>query len=257
MPKLYKFVESGDWDKIPQRCKTNPREAQFVHYYPPSDTALHRILRSSAGSLKVMECGIQNRIQQLKLNAVSALLKAHRMASSIRDTFGRTPLHIACMDIYVPTEGDYDHSGEEIHVNCGEAVVSMILEAHRRAASVQDFEGRTPLHYLVGRNDTIPLDLLSKMIAAFPNALMIQDRVGETPLKIVQERGKEINICDHVIAMLQAKEEHHQKLGTHMINEDLSDDETTLSVMGQSSESFHGKCSIERPNEGNVRAATV
>ena len=248
VPKLYKFALNGDWDMIPQRCKSNPREAQFVYFYPPSDTALHRILRTSTGSLDV-DSTIKNHIQQIKLNATSALLAAYPMATSIRDTFRRTPLHIACMEIHGVG-------------GCAEAAI-MILDAYPKAAALQDIEGRTPLHYLVGRNDVIPRDLLSKLIAVFPKALMMQDNVKETPLMTVQQRGTEIQDADVVVEMLQnAAEEQHGNRGQGTTTENPSDDDddhtNPSTACDRSTGSFDGSCAREqRPKEGNFRARTV
>lgn len=228
---------------IPQRCKSNPREAQFVHFYPPSDTALHRILRTSTASLDV-DSTIKNHIQQIKLNAVSALLATYPTATSIRDTFRRTPLHIACMEIHGVG-------------GCAEAAI-MILDAYPKASAVQDLEGRTPLHYLLGRNDVIPLDLLSKLLAVFPKALMMQDNVKETPFMTVQQRGTEIQNADAVLEMLQTAEEGHRGQGTTTENHSDDDETNPSSTCDRSNGSLDGSCAREqRPKEGNPRARTV
>lgn len=228
---------------IPQRCKSNPREAQFVHFYPPSDTALHRILRTSTASLDV-DSTIKNHIQQIKLNAVSALLATYPTATSIRDTFRRTPLHIACMEIHGVG-------------GCAEAAI-MILDAYPKASAVQDLEGRTPLHYLLGRNDVIPLDLLSKLLAVFPKALMMQDNVKETPFMTVQQRGTEIQNAAAVLEMLQTAEEGHRGQGTTTENHSDDDETNPSSTCDRSNGSLDGSCAREqRPKEGNPRARTV
>lgn len=187
VPKLYRYANNGDWDLIPQRCETNPKEAEFVHAFPPSDTALHCLLRTATASMDELDQVTQQHIEQVKLQAVSALLKANPLSASARDAFGRTPLHIACMDIE----------------NCGEVVAVMIMESCERAATMVDVEGRSPLHYLVGRNDVVPLSLLSKLIAGYPKALSIQDNVSETPVDIVASRGDEILDAARVIEILK------------------------------------------------------
>ena len=221
VPKLYKFAANGDWDLIPQRCKSNPKEAQFVHFYAPSYTALHRILHSASGSLEV-DCATQNHIEQVKLDAISALLEANPLAGSVRDAFGRTPLHIACMDI----------SG------CGVTAANMIIEAYPKATAVLDVEGRTPLHYLIGRNDSVPLELLAKLISVFPDALTTQDSVMETPLQIAIQRNDELQNADAVIEMLKTDE--------------LSPNNPTEGPR----EDFKF-CSMKKPNETKLRHQTV
>lgn len=221
VPKLYKFAANGDWDLIPQRCKSNPKEAQFVHFYAPSYTALHRILHSASGSLEV-DCATQNHIEQVKLDAISALLEANPLAGSVRDAFGRTPLHIACMDI----------SG------CGVTAANMIIEAYPKATAVLDVEGRTPLHYLIGRNDSVPLELLAKLISVFPDALTTQDSVLETPLQIAIQRNDELQNADAVIEMLKT--------------DGLSPNNPTEGPR----EDFKF-CSMKKPNETKSRHQTV
>ena len=254
VPKLYKFALNGDWDMIPQRCKSNPREAQFVHFYPPSDTTLHRILRTSTECLDV-DSETKKDIQQLKLNAISALLAAYPMATSIRDTFGRTPLHIACMEIHSSTVAA--KSSAEASGGDGDEAAIAVLYAYPKASAVQDLEGRTPLHYLVGRNDVIPLNLLSKLIDVFPKALIMEDNVMQTPLQIVHQRGNEIYEADVVVEMLKAAEEEQNSRGDDATMEDqsCSTETTTQSTIRDRSSS--GSCPREQSKEGNRRARTV
>jgi hypothetical protein len=187
LPKLYRYAMNGDWDLIPQRCETHPKEAQFVHDYAPSDTALHKIIQTPVPDME--EPSAQQQIQQVKFEAVAALLAADH--SAVPNSFGRTPLHVACMD-----------------VAAGEAIGYMIAELSPNSCSMQDVEGRTPLHYLVGRNDEIPLPLLAKLISVFPKALQMQDNVMETPIDIVTQRRDEIENVDAIIQLL--KDGEHQ-----------------------------------------------
>lgn len=187
-PKLYKFAVRGDWEFVPKRCQTHPEEAQFVHKYPPSDTALHRILRNAALSM-VEETNEQNRqrIDRLKQEAVVALLQANPPAASQPDAFGRTPLHLACMYM--------EH--------CGEAVAFLLVESCPKGVTMRDMEGRTPVHYLLGRNGTIPLALLAKMVTMGPGVLDIRDEVSETPLDVTLARDDEIDNVEAVVAFLK------------------------------------------------------
>jgi hypothetical protein len=218
VPKLYKYASNGDWDKIPQRCQSHPREVKFVHYYAPSDTALHRILSLTVTSIAAtttsssssdpdaassvewtVDVETRRHIEQVKLNAVMAMLRADRWVASIRDTFGRTPLHVVCMDLGL----------------CGDECAKCILEACPMAAEMTDIEGRTPLHYLVGRNDDVLYGFLTNLIVAFPRALQIQDNVHETPLKIVMQRINEIKNVDKVIEILKTYELQIQDSSSH------------------------------------------
>jgi ankyrin repeat protein len=163
-------------------------------------------------------------IEHFKLEAVSALLAAHRPAASTRDAFGRTPLHLACMDI----------------ASCGEPAAFMLVDQCPQAAMIQDVEGRTPMHYLVGRNDSIPCSLLSKLITASPKALQTQDIVSETPLEIVKNRGKEIENVEEVTATLQSIE--------------FSLPPSKARAESVSSEAFHG---AEKPSQAAIRSTTI
>mmetsp|Transcript_19713 Transcript_19713/g.45883 ORF Transcript_19713/g.45883 Transcript_19713/m.45883 type:complete len:269 (+) Transcript_19713:59-865(+) len=193
-PKLYKYAERGDWDLIPQRCKSSPKEASFVHKFPPSDTALHRLIRVSSGMMDGVGSTIQQQQQfkQVQLEAVSALLGANPSAAYMPDAFGRTPLHLACMDI----QWNRQAVARLAEVGC-EAPVGSCPLTH------QDMEGRTPLHYLVGRNQHIPIDLLEQMILVRPSLLEMRDLVSETPLDICLERKHEIENVEEVLQVLK------------------------------------------------------
>jgi hypothetical protein len=183
-PRLYRYAVNGNWDLIPRRVTSHPKEAMFQHALGAQDTSLHGILKAPK---RDVQCQTQQAVDQVKLQAVSALLSAHRQAASTKNAFGRTPLHLACMDL----------------TNCGEAVAHMILDTNALAASVQDVEGRSPLHYLVARNDDIPLALLTKLISVCPDALEMADSVKETPLEIVSLRGEEIKDAAHIFRVMQ------------------------------------------------------
>lgn len=204
-PKLFRMAVTGDWDLIPARCMSHPKEAAFVHKYPPADTALHRILRPALTAAETTTtCGSTTDDQQLqlaldrdtleqmsnlKLAAVVALLEANRQAAALPDSFGRTPLHLACMDV----------------VGGGAAAAAAILAVNPVAVTVTDSaEQRTPLHFLVARNSSIPLDLLNQLIECCPTAVFRQDIVGDTPIDIVEQRGDEIDNAAEVLEILKA-----------------------------------------------------
>jgi hypothetical protein len=189
VPKLFHYAVSGDWDKIPIRCQTHPKEASFVHKYPPYDTALHRIVRPSIGERYIRQESDYNTIQKLdaiKMNAIQAIFHAtNNEIGCYQDSFGRTPLHLSCMDV------------------CGTVDVAIgVLQANSIAASILDSEQRTPLHLLCARNDTIPIQLIEVLIDAYTLATTIVDITGDTPIDIVRMRHDEINNADDVIQVL-------------------------------------------------------
>jgi hypothetical protein len=209
-PRLYRMAVTGDWEGIPARCKSHPKEAAFVHKYPPADTALHRIVNASslttlASSIVVCENDSHGTLDEpvpmamnqetvdqfiaLKMAAIRALLEANRQAASLTDTFGRTPLHLACMDV---TDG-------------GAAAALEILSANPMAATVTDVnEQRTPLHFLVARNAHVPLDLLTALVQKCDTTIVQRrDICGESPLDIVERRMNEIDNAAKVLDILR------------------------------------------------------
>jgi len=189
-PKLFHLVVKGDWDLIPARCQNHPKEAQFVHKYAPHDTALHRLLRGPSAC--ELDCQLDAetvyQMNQMKLTAVKALLEANRLAAVQQDSFGRTPLHLACM------EGDDDGS-----------IAATILEINPAAAVVVDNELRTPLHFLVARSSgTINAALVQELVTQYPGAIFRQDAVGDTVLDLVQQRAHELENADEIMELLKS-----------------------------------------------------
>lgn len=188
-PKLFRYAAEGEWDLIPKRCQNHPHEAAFVHKYAPMDTALNRLLRTQ--SCETCSDEVKQSIMDMKHAAASALLEAHPGAATTPDSFRRTPLHWACMDV----------TGN--HTENGESIIMTVLERAPSAMHMLDIENRTPLHYLVARSDVIPLQLLAKMVALAPECLAIKDTVAETPIDIIRSRDDEIENYDEVITTLQ------------------------------------------------------
>ena len=195
-PKLYRMAAQGDWDKIPDRVKGHPKEARFVHRYAPMDTPLCRLLRTQGSTLSsTFSLDIQEGIYEMKRAAVTALLDANVEAASTRDSFQRTPLHWACMDL----EGN--HGDED------DSIIVMLLERAPSAANMLDIEKRSPLHYLVARNEEIPLKLVAKIVALYPEALTTRDEVGDTPIRIVSSRKDEIKNAQELTNYLKKLQE--------------------------------------------------
>jgi hypothetical protein len=226
-PKLYRLATKGDWDLIPARCKSHPKEATFRHKYAPNDTALHRILRLAADGLCTTEETVQVEAETtsssppspslspphhqdiavtMKFNAIQAIVKAHPSAASIPDAFGRTPLHLACMDVCSASDTAVLQLLLMVPTTTGSAASSSKAAVSAAWLLLQDVEKRTPLHYLLARsNGMIPLDALQVLLQACPEAALVPDVVKETPPDIVTRRGNdgEIENIDQVLAMLQ------------------------------------------------------
>ena len=208
-PKLFRYAVCGDWEAIPARCETHPKEAGFVHKYAPNDAAIHRLLRqrqcvrsvvppgatksqldvSSSGSVTdAHDEGDDNSVlspqtkeSEIKLQAIRALLKANRQAATLADGFGRTPLHLSCMDPSPAGVGATRLLLEE----CSSELDAIL--------SRKDVEGRTPLHWLLLRSDEVPIDALDKMLQACPRVVSMQDDVRETPFDVCRRRQTAIS----------------------------------------------------------------
>jgi len=202
-PRLYRAAgRIDDWDTIPARCHSHPKEAAFVHKFAPNDTALHRIFRVVALQCYSVESLTAVSIQEKRLAAVSALLSAHRQAAATRDGFLRTPLHLACMDSSLPLT-----SADATTAAASAAAVQsarLILDHHPLAACWTDVEKRTPLHFLVARNDHVSPEFLQELIRHSPQAVHLRDAVGESPLDIVRRRQEEMVNAVQVLDILHA-----------------------------------------------------
>lgn len=186
-PKLYRMAVNGQWDRIPLRCDSHPKEATFVHKYSPYDTALHRILGV------VLNEEYDEYHHSLKRSAASAVLKAHPAALAIANTFGRTPLHLACMDA---------HDGPEL-------ISNFIVDGYPGACSMRDVEQRTPLHHWcsvlhIHNNVEMVQNVTFMLVEQYPDALLATDLTGETPRDIAIRRGGK-QLSPEIQAMLQPK----------------------------------------------------
>ena len=191
-PKLFRMAVAGNWDKIPARCRSHPHEAAFVHKYPPTDTALHRMLRPAISSCSdVVEQNIDQKtlekMNEMRNAAVNALLEANPTSARVRDSFGRTPLHWACMNIVAYNE---------------ENAASLIIKSCPDAVPLLDSEQRTALHALVARNVYIPIDVLSLLLETDCSTALVSDIVGESPTQIVERRRADIQNAELVLKML-------------------------------------------------------
>jgi ankyrin repeat protein len=133
---------------------------------------------------------MQQNIYDMKQDAVRALLEANPAQASTTDTFQRTPLHWACMDI----QGNFNSQDDSVLLD--------LIDRAPMAARIVDIEQRTPLHYLVARNDDIPLQLLAKLVALAPETASLKDEVGDTPMDIIRSRKEEMQNVDEVIKTL-------------------------------------------------------
>lgn len=227
LPKIYKYAVSGDWDLIPARCQTHPKEVSFVNKYAPNDTALHRVLHTDLCSSAQYDADTFLQLNQLKWEAVQALVQVDRNVVHVADAFGRMPLHLACMDVdrhgFGQTSSDAtskddigslrngatdrndfsDPHRSRPEQNGSVAIAIYLAEANPTAVTRTDaVDQRTPLHFLVARNQSIPINLLRCLITMGPTSVQQRDVTGETPLDIVHRRREEIMNYEEVQEML-------------------------------------------------------
>lgn len=193
VPKTYHYAVEGRWDKIPNRLLKYKKEAIYQYKYPPYDTALHRIVRSSFGEIQIRKDSDINTLQQLdtiKINAIQSLLNASNNTITImKDTFGRTPLHLSCMDI------------------CIDQIPILLLKININTVSMIDHEHRTPLHLLCARNTPIiPMNVLCIILETYPIAVLMEDITGDNPIQIIQLRRNDISNVNEVITLLNQYE---------------------------------------------------
>lgn len=169
VPKLFKYVVNGSWDKIPKRAQTHPLEAKFVHLYPPNDTALHRIVRVPEDAQEQLESSVLEDIAALRMQAIHALLRANPNAITFSDYKGQTPLHLACK-----------------HADLTKGAAELMITQCPEAAKVQDVDGKTPLHYLVEQERANP-PLLQLLVSSCPSSINIRDKGGKRPIDLVNE----------------------------------------------------------------------
>ncbi|GKY93288.1 hypothetical protein MPSEU_000296300 [Mayamaea pseudoterrestris] len=192
-PALYRMALLGDWEKIPSRCHSHPKEASFVHKYAPNDTALHRILRTELREMSCLDESARRKLVKLKFQAVAALVETHGKVTSICDSFGRTPLHLACLY----------HDGAD-----DDATISLLLASNASVVATQDVEGRTPLHLLLMRGQASP-ELVQNMVHACPAAVGLEDAVRETPMDVCMRQNtsmRQMATQDHetILRILEA-----------------------------------------------------
>jgi ankyrin repeat protein len=116
-------------------------------------------------------------LSDLKYQAVAALLEANSQLTTMRDSFGRTPMHLACM-FY---DGDDDKS-----------MITKLMESDTSVISMQDVEGRTPVHLLLMRGKTCS-ELVQKLVNACPAVIGLEDAVRETPIDICMRQNSSLS----------------------------------------------------------------
>mmetsp|Transcript_20861 Transcript_20861/g.45223 ORF Transcript_20861/g.45223 Transcript_20861/m.45223 type:complete len:235 (-) Transcript_20861:53-757(-) len=210
--KLFRMADQGHWDKIPKRVKQHPQEALFVHRYAPQDSPLHRLLRplhvtcpsgdpseptyKHSTDVLTQEERLEMEakkelmndpdIAEMLLQAVQSIVEANPAGVAKRNMFGRTPLHLACMELTVAR---------------AQAAEYMIQHTPMTTV-IADNAGNTPLFFLLSNPpEDIPDSLIEALLKADPNALQRRNHSGKSAW---DEGNESLSKRMHVILQRQA-----------------------------------------------------
>lgn len=182
VPRLFRYADNGQWNKIPKRCQRRPREVKFRHKYAPADTALHRLMRP------LNYCTMPERnlpeqssayledddhVSDVLLEAVQAIIATHPLAMTTLDMFGRSPLHMGCLHELTPARTRVllwllEHCGDTDVIRAADTI-----------------HGRTILHHVAAARDTSDGVFRRKLTRAIlnvdPHAMQRIDKDGNRP----------------------------------------------------------------------------
>ena len=135
------------------------------------------------------------------LDVVKAVVEAYPNGLSEKDSYGRTPLHIAIVE------------------GCNASVVKFILSRNPGMASEKDFNGEIPLHnvlqiwsLMTNNGDSEILSVIHALVEAYPKGINDSNIDGMTPMRIVKmmEVMDDGNTGDgnkfHLLHFLEGKE---------------------------------------------------
>ena len=165
-PKLYRYAKKFEYDKIVERCTSNPkaaaREAKFRHDYPPQQTPLHLVLEPLF--LMGNPAIVNDEMREKRHSAAAALLEANRNAALMCCTLGTTPITMVCVDPYASLKD-----------------VDMLIRVSPKSLLIPDIEGRLPLHYACINNRS-NLEMFKMLLTACPEAAFAKDKLNRLPL---------------------------------------------------------------------------
>jgi ankyrin repeat protein len=166
-----------NWDKVLELCQTHPKHAQYAG--ADGWTALHHACNRRCVILKVYD----------------ALVKAYPGALLDLSESAMTPLHYACR---------FKAPAKAVRT-----LVHMYPELGHLAVSLKDKRGRTPLYYAV-RYDAPP-GVVEMLLEVYPEAVLEEDKAGESPLKWVWDSWAEKFDGKKVLAPLVAPDETERR----------------------------------------------
>lgn len=201
IPRLFRYADTGQWDKIPKHCRRRKRDVMFRHKYAPADTALHRLMRplnycSNPSSGNIMEGSDSgddsssteddnhhhelfqddDAISDSLLCAVQAIVSTCPISMTALDMFGQSPLHLGCLHELTPAR-------TRAVLWCLEQQQHHLMADVVRAADT--ITGRTMLHHVAAARDTshgvFRRQLVRAILKVDPHAFERIDKDGKRP----------------------------------------------------------------------------
>eukprot|EP00567_Pseudictyota_dubia_P012357 CAMPEP_0197444046 /NCGR_PEP_ID=MMETSP1175-20131217/9628_1 /TAXON_ID=1003142 /ORGANISM="Triceratium dubium, Strain CCMP147" /LENGTH=406 /DNA_ID=CAMNT_0042974765 /DNA_START=70 /DNA_END=1290 /DNA_ORIENTATION=+ len=142
---LHELLDEGEninWDAVADRLRTHPHEASEWGRRFPSP----------------LELALRKDSPPPEPTAIRALIEAHSDALQQVDEFGRSVLHVACVDGARPE------------------IARVLLDAKPDLASQRTVDGWIPLHF--ARCE----EMARLLICAFPTGVSVEDHAGRIPL---------------------------------------------------------------------------
>lgn len=149
---LQELLDEGtdiNWDEVTARLRTHPHEA--AEY-------------DSRSSPSPLELALRKDSPPPEVAAVRALVAAHEEALRQVDEFGRSPLHVCCVD------------------GARADIAGILLDAKSELASQQTADGWIPLHF--ARSEA----MAHLLIHAYPSGVLSTDYGGRIPLHFATYR---------------------------------------------------------------------
>lgn len=142
-------------------------------------------------------------------NVLKFVIKICPQSLEMKDTYGRLPIHCACISLSCCFEDKKRGSSLQPNVT-GTPLVDLLLKYNVESAAIADNKGNLPLHYaatmgidisvhkdlrkMTHDGDISTVETIQKLLLAFPRGVTIKNRRGMLPLHMVASMGKHIPI---------------------------------------------------------------
>jgi hypothetical protein len=171
-------------------------------------------------------------ITTMLICAVEALLEANPDAACHANLFGRTPLHLACMEL------NNNSTTAPARAQAAMLLLQQQQQQHTKSqsslrarpplVSIQDHHGCTALHYLLMNHaNNIPRELLQTMLDLDAIALERKNTHGQSPLDVFVAFNGQDDHDDRATTRVQTE----QKLGICQVLRKISSTLTSVDVV--------------------------